>query len=313
MTVGIVTGLAAAFCQSLGYLATRYYVQPRKAGASRELLVLAHIWMGLFSLVLLPFVWVPEGWMVLKGVMQPLILSVMFYLGGQLCLMLALKHAEPSRVSPLLGFKIVVLAGMATVMAQPAAGGKVQGLTWLQWVAVALSVTAAVALNFSGARLRRRALAAVVLACVAYSMSDWNIATLVVGIRTLAPESHAPFLAGAFGYTLSGILALCFFPFVGTRDPKAWRDSAPFASFWFAAMLMLYTCFGLEGPLLGNILQSTRGLMSILLGSLLVYWGHFHIEPLGGKGVFARRLAAGVLMFLAVSLYVIRDLSVLQW
>src|SRR5258706_187295 len=59
MIAGIATGLTAAFCQSLTYLAARHYVQRRvgegESGASRELLVLSHVWMALFALLLLPF------------------------------------------------------------------------------------------------------------------------------------------------------------------------------------------------------------------------------------------------------------------
>ena len=63
----------------------------------------------------------------------------------------------------------------------------------------------------------------------------------------------------------------------------------------------------LVGPLLGNILQSTRGLISILLGSLFAYLGHFHIESEISRREFFGRLGAGVLMTAAVSLYVLGD------
>ncbi|MCL2640814.1 MAG: hypothetical protein FWD53_08220, partial [Phycisphaerales bacterium] len=91
MTLGILTGLLAALCQSLCYLITRHYVQKRPAGASRQLLVLGHLWMGVFSLILLPFVWHGTLADVLSA-LQPLIATAMFYLIGQFAFLIALKH-----------------------------------------------------------------------------------------------------------------------------------------------------------------------------------------------------------------------------
>ncbi|MCL2648773.1 MAG: hypothetical protein FWD61_17540 [Phycisphaerales bacterium] len=323
MTLGIITGLIAALCQSLCYLATRYYVQKRAAGASRQLLVLGHLWMGVFSLIVLPFVW-HGGVADIVPLLSALVCAALFYLVGQFALLIALKHTEPSRVSPLLGFKIIVLAVMASFMVQPHVAGTpdpVVGLTAMQWVGVVLCCVAAVALNFSGGRLRRRAIAAIVFACVVYSLSDWNIAILVSGVQNMIERrlslscsggvAHvraaflAPFCATALTYLFTGLIAAGFFPASGARDKTAWRDAVPWAAAWFLAMIFLYMCFGLIGPVLGNILQSSRGVMSILIGSLLVYRGHLHIEPFHGRRVFVRRLAAGVLMFAAVILYAV--------
>jgi len=302
MIIGIITGLLAALCQSLSYLVTRHYVQKRSvAGASRQLLVLGHLWMGVFSLLVLPFVW--HGTLAdVVRVLPAVGYSGVFYLAGQFALLIALKHTEPSRVSPLLGFKIIVLAVMASFVVQPHAAGTV-GLTLMQWSGVALCCIAVVALNFSGNRLRRRAIVAIAFACVVYSLSDWNITILVKQIEAFAPKTVAPFYAAALTYLLTGLIALAFLPACDFRDKLAWRDAAPWAAAWFLAMIFLYTCFGLIGPVLGNILQSSRGLISILLGSLFVHLGHLHIEPFLGRSVFLRRLAAGVLMFAAVILY----------
>jgi hypothetical protein len=56
IAAGIGFGLGAAFCQSLSYLATRHFVHPR-GGGTRQLLVLAHVLMGVVSGLLLPWVW----------------------------------------------------------------------------------------------------------------------------------------------------------------------------------------------------------------------------------------------------------------
>jgi hypothetical protein len=283
-------------------------------GASRQLLVLSHLWMGLFALLVIPFIWPAEG-LHFANFLRPLLFNAFFYLLGQVGLMVALKHTEPSRVSPLLGFKIVILALMASFIPQPqSAVGVASGLTTLQWVAVILCVVAAVSLNFSGAALRRRAIFAILFACLSYSISDWNIGLLVAGIREGTSLSYvrAACLGGCLSYLLTALIVTLLLPFYGTRAPAAWRDSFPFAAAWFGAMLFLFSSFALVTVLYGNILQSTRGLMSILMASLLIKLGHHHLEAHATRAVFLRRLAAGTLMFFAVALYALKDTAGLR-
>lgn len=313
MIIGIACGFAAAFCQSLSYLATRLFVQKRAAnpggGAGRQLLVLAHVWMGLFALLVIPFAW-PAGGVNFGRIFWALLCNAVFYLLGQFGLMVALQHTEPSRVSPLLGIKIVILALMASFIRQPdSAAGAAPGLTVIQWLAVLLCVIAAVSLNFSGAALRRRAIFGILFACVSYSISDWNIGLLVAGLRdgTSLSFVHAAILGGCLSYLVTALIGAACLPLFGSRHRADWRDAVPFALTWFSAMLFLFSSFALVTVLFGNILQSTRGLMSILMASLLIKLGHHHIESHATRAVFLRRLASGTLMFLAVVLYVLKD------
>ena len=305
---GIACGLAAALCQSLSYLATRHFVQRRPAGASRMLLVLSHVWMGALAVVVIPFIW-PWGkdinW---RPVLWPLAGTAVCYLLGQLGLMMALKKTEPSRVGPLLGLKIVVLAVMSVTLVAPNSAAQMHGsLNLLQWAGVILSVIAAVALNYSGSRLPLSSTVAVAFACVAYSASDWHITWMVVTIRDVTKDSYP--LAGTLGtcmcYIVCGGLAMLFLPIAGSTQWRDWRGAIPFGLTWFIAMLFLYASFGLLDVLFGNILQSTRGLMSVALGSLLIWRGLLHLEPAAGKGVFIKRILSAALMFVAVMLYMI--------
>jgi hypothetical protein len=234
-----------------------------------------------------------------------------YYLIGQMGMILALRHAEPSRVSPLMGIKIIFLAGLSAFWPQPQITGAVPvaGLTWMQWAGVILSVAAAVGLNYAGAALKKRAVAGIMLACLAFTFSDWNIARGNVAIHAALPGAsvlQVSFLNVGLAYLLAAVPAVALAPWWGTRKAKDWLDAGPFAGAWFAGMLFLFWCFAEVGPLLGAILQSTRGLISIVIGSLLIYWGHLHMEPHSTRGVLARRLAAGALMFVAVGLYVLK-------
>jgi len=310
MIAGLFSGLGAALFQSLSYLGTRHFAHNRGTGSSRQLMVFGHLWMGVFGAIVLACEW-PEGWRWLGDVWVPVLQMTLFYLVGQVGMILALRHAEPSRVSPLMGVKIVFLAGLSSFLAQPqvAATAPVVGLTWMQWAGVILAVVAAVALNYAGVAFKKQAVAAVMLACLAFTVSDWNIARGNVAIRAALPGAsilQISFLNVGLAYVLAAVPAMALAPIWGTRKVKDWMDAAPFAVTWFAGMLFLFWCFAEVGPLLGAILQSTRGLMSIIIGSLLIHWGHVHMEPHSSRGVLARRLAAGALMFGAVGLYVIK-------
>jgi hypothetical protein len=67
--------------------------------------------------------------------------------------------------------------------------------------------------------------------------------------------------------------------------------------------MCLFACFGLIGVVHGNIVQSTRGLISIGIGYLLARAGHAHIEERVSRATMLRRVVAGVLMLLAVALF----------
>jgi len=312
MAEGIITGLGAAFFQSLCYVMARHFVQVRGAGAGRMLLVLGHIWLGIFSVAMLPFVWPAAGLPVLSMI-GPIVWMSVYYMLGQIFFVFALKRAEPSRASPLLGLKIAVLAILVCFF--PRAHLRTDpplqmGLNGMQWAAVALACAAAVALNFSGKRLSWRTLGLILLAVITFALSDWNIKRTIVAVQDALPPGsalRASLIAVAFCYIFCGLCAVAISPWWGTRSPRDWRNALPYSVSWLVAMILLYVCFALVGPLLGNILQSTRGLISILMGSLFAYLGHLHIESESSRGVFFRRLAAGVLMTGAVSLYVLGD------
>src|SRR5271154_3212624 len=148
MILGLLAGLGAATSQSFSYLATRHYAQRRVAGASIQLLVLGHIWMGLFSLMLLPFIW-PSASLPWLAIIWPLMSTTIFYISGQLALVTALKHAEASRVSPLMTSKLILTATLAAIFGQPV-GATSAIITPLQWFAVALCIVAGISINYTG-------------------------------------------------------------------------------------------------------------------------------------------------------------------
>jgi len=289
---GIVLGLTAALFQSLSYLFARRFSSGR-ANPHARLLASSHIVMGVVALAALPWVW-PEGvrWDWTWG--RPVILCTLYYLVGQGAMFLALQKAEASKVSPLLAIKVVMLAFLTWSLAGAP-------LTTPQWLGVAFCLVGAFLLTFDGGGLGGKAMIALLGACLFYSLSDMNITDLVRAFEAQRiPRWDAVLLSVCVSYVLGGVLCLALIPFVKDIRISDVKSSAGFAFFWLVAMVFLYATFSIVGTVYGNILQSTRGIISIVLGAVIAGMGHHHIEARTTRAVFLRRLTAGVVMTAAI-------------
>jgi drug/metabolite transporter (DMT)-like permease len=298
MLLGVALGLLTALGHSLGYLAARWYTQDR-GGSTVRLLVLAHVMMGLGSAAVLPWLW-PDALGFDPRWTGPLLGIIGFWLVAQSCLFVSLKHTDASRVAPLLGLKVALLALIAV--------GLGDRLGAWQWAGVGLAVASAWVLNGVGGRLPLKVTALVVVACAGYAVSDTFIVVTIEEVREQTGDRSIlgiPIWSAATAYTVIGVLAAALLPKFGSRDPKAWRDALPYAVSWVFTMVCLYATFAMLGAVLGAILQSTRGLISIGLGVLLAAWGHHHLEQKHGAAVVWRRVGAAALMTAAVALYVL--------
>jgi len=295
MTIGILCGLAAAAALSVSYVLSRLFVLRHRNGAFR-LLILAHILMGGISAVLLPLFW-PAQMPSAAELAGPLTGMAGFYMLGQVSLFVALRRTDASRASPLLGLKIVILAMISMRFLD-------QPLNGLQWAGAALAVAAAFVLSYSGKRIPAPAIAAIGVACVAYSLSDLHIQWAVRGVFGQLGLFHASMLALILSYILCGLVGLALLPLAGRATRAEWKHALPFVAAWYVAMIFLFACFGSVGVLLGNILQSTRGLISILLGAGLAAAGMVHVEARTPRHVLLRRIVAAGMMSLAIIAFV---------
>jgi drug/metabolite transporter (DMT)-like permease len=263
--------------------------------------------MGLMAIIVFAINWMPGvRW---APALLPILSSALFSVFGQLGLMQAIKYAEPSRVSPLLTVKLFFPALLATLIGQPVGAVANRSLNAWQWLAVSLCVIAGISINESGGRMRPRALVAVLFTATVFAGSDWSIGLAVAAfLRT--PHMNvlrASLLTESGVFLLLAVIAAVCLPFIGRARPRDWRDALPFAIAWFSSMIFLFFAFGQLGVVLGSILQCTRGFMTIVIGIALMYLGLEHIEPSQPRAVVLRRLAAGFLMFIAITLYIIRD------
>lgn len=315
--LGIILGLSSALSSSLAYLASRRFTvrhaaheteQPRWRGPLR-LMVCSHVCLSVICGVAYLFLsprgaeaqpadW---GWAITTTVFVAL-----FYLTGNTLLFFALRLTDASRVAPLLGFKIVLLALVTQfILNDP--------LALQQWLAVILATAAAIMLGSSGGRLPYKTIALAAGSCAGFVCSDVFIRMMVRawlpgGMDVADADAGQRVLASIQGMTLvyvwCGVLAVAILPVARPSKAEHWRGALPYAGFWLMAMVGLFSAFALVGIVLGNILQSTRGLMSIVLGVLVVKLGHHHIESHAPLKVVIQRSIAAAMMLGAIALYV---------
>ncbi len=305
---GVVAGLVAAFCSALSYLVSRHHGIGQRALGRRavplRLLALAHVIMAAVCLPACLLLW-PTPSPTAAAFALPLAASTAFYLLGQAALFAALGRVEASRIAPLLGLKIVMLAGIVSF----ALGERLDAR---QWLAVSMSVGAALMLQTGHGAVPRGALGFVLGCCLCFAVSDLWIVRLITGLQsgvTQAGGSLGRLHAGVLAMTLTyGGCGLIFAPLLGRLTPLTqadWVASTQYAAAWLSSMAGLYCCFGLVGVVFGNILQATRGPMSVVLGAALGHLGWHELEQRVDRGTFLRRLAAAVLMTVAIAVYVV--------
>lgn len=309
LPLGIIAGLATAFFSALSYLVSRHHGN-KAGGGSLRLLVFAHVLMGIACL---PLAWLlcPDPLPPAAAWMPPLAGSALTYLLGQAAVFAALKRIDASQLAPLLGLKIAVIAVLATfVLRQP--------LSAQQWLAVAISGLAVAILQRSGHLAHAVApwtvLGAVIAICLCFAVSDLYIIALIDAVQGSGAVAGMPatgtasrLQAGGFAmaatYVLCGMIALPFVGRVARGRSGGWGAAAQYAAAWLASMAGLYICFGLVGPVFGNILQSTRGIMAVGLGAALASLGWHDLEQPVDRQTLFRRVVAAAMMTGAIAVY----------
>jgi hypothetical protein len=220
-------------------------------------------------------------------------------MAGNGAMFFLLKRLDSSRASPLLALKVPILAAAGIV-----ATGR--SCTAMQWTAVALVVFSAFLLAGAGRRMTAGAWAWLLAACAAYCASDGFIAASCGACAASFGGSVAGYsiFAACVIYVAGGALSLAVLAAQGAPARQIWlRWAVPWAACWFSAMIALFVCFALCGLVLGNIVQSTRGLVSVALGWGLARAGRTELEERVPARIVARRIASALLLIAAMALY----------
>ena len=295
IVLGIASGLACALAQSGAYVFSRLFVI-RSRSAILHLMVLSHVLMGLASIALL-MVMQPHDLPPISELAPSLLATAGFYALAQIGLLSLMRSETPSSIAPLLGLKIIVLAMFNLLLFG-------QHLRAAQWAAVVLCAAAALVLNATGAKLNRRTLTLVLCVCAGYSLSDLNITGLVHQLGEPGSVRGA-ILGAAMCYALLGAASLPLMLILkGKWNVGAFvRFGLPYAVLWFLAMLLLFFSMSCIGAVYAVILQSTRGLWSVLLGALIAHLGLVQVEHRIARHLVLRRMLAALMMVGAIWLY----------
>lgn len=291
MWSGIGAGVLSVLFICGSYIFSREYMRRNKDAV--KLAVFSQLVMALGGIILLILYssfyripWNLKLFAVLAG-------QVMTFLLGQTAFFMTLRRVESSRVSALLGLKILALALIALALGRH--------LKQMQWIAVILCTVGAVGMNFSGGKMAISSCLWLLLSVLSYALCDMCVTELMM----MMPGKSMLFNSlGVVGicYTALGIAvspALFKYP-LSKKEIKA---VIPYSILYFFSMIFLYTCFGFIGVVFGSIIQSGRGIVSVLLGIVLVHYGLDRNERRISLSKWIQRFVFAAVMLTAMLLY----------
>jgi len=294
---GTLLGLAAASGVSIAYLCSRLFYEKVEKN-SFLLLVVSQMQMGGLAVLILPFVWSPFPLTVVT--LFPLFGTIFFGMGGQFIFFLTLQRATPSQVAPLLALKIFILAFASMIFLQ-------KEISSLQWIGIALCFAATFLSNFTGDSISLKGFFGILTTCSGYALGDVFATVLIRELSSVGVKS--PVLLGTcLIYSTAGVMGLA----LGLPQRRKfttvtpWKFAFYFSILYFLSDMCLFSAFKLVGPIFGNIVQSTRGIISVFLAKLISLRGLAlsYLEPEISRSVAVQRVLAASLFTLAIALYV---------
>ena len=295
MFFGVSIGLVSAVMQSSAYIFSRRFVN--RFHSSVKLVIYSQLLMGIMGAAVFaatfPFTVFPRGAELWKFSVATAVFVAAYHVAFY-CFFKALNEIEASRLSSLLGLKVVSIA----LITYPFLHAE---LNWWHLLAVALTAVSAVGMNFSGIHISRKGALYLALALLGFSTTDITGAIFVKSMPGDALTLKA-ICATSRSYVFLGIIAAAVFLKM-KFEPRECRGALPYSALWFTAMLLLFASFGIVGVVFGSIIQASRGVVSVLLGVLLARLGYSDVEPDVPVLVWVRRAVMAAIMVAAIGLY----------
>lgn len=294
MLMGIFASALCALLQSLSYISSAAFL--KRYNSSFSLLVFSQLAMGIVSIPV-AIIFFPRG---LFNNIPQLSLYLLIWLtvicAGQYFFFATQKYIEPSRLSSFLGLKIIVIAVLTMIFF----AGKI---SLLQGAAILLATAAAVVMN-GGKATRKMTWKAVFL--LAATVINYCLADLTETKLMKLSESGNIWCDGLgvcatcymiLGFAMLPLLKKCKFSF------EKLKYGSPYGVLYFGSQVALFVSFGLIGPVFANVIQSSRGIISVLLGVLLSSCKFGSLDVKGDKKLWLRRFACAIIMTAAIILY----------
>lgn len=295
MAFGIICGFITAILNSVGYLCSANFL--KRYGSPLRLLLFAQLVMMTVSIPVFvtrfPFRALAEP----RAFLLTVFIWIVVFILGQGSFFLALKYCEASRLSSLLGLKIIVLTViyMLTKHNYPNAG---------QWTAVFMAGAAAMLINWTGSfRMCFKGWFFTFSTLVFYSLCDINETNMVLAVEKSGfGVVESAILANSAAYTALGLVSLPGLFFLRPTKKQIFL-SAPYALLWLSSQVFLMVCFARVQPVFGNVILASRGLFSVILGAALCFVGLQKLDAVISRKQWIFRTVAAVLMIGAIALY----------
>ena len=291
MVFGIISGILSALLMSGSYIFSRAYFKKHADPVQLAIYSQINMWFCGIIMLILSFIFMEVP--VSKKFFLYLAGEAFSFLIAQTSFFMMLRHVEPSRTASLLGLKIMAIAVLTFL------GGHAPNM--IQWGAIILCTIAAVGMNFSGGKLSWKSILWLMIAVFCYAFCD----ICITGMMNLMPGRSMilnSFCVMGFTYTLIGFLVLPgLFKYPLKRELL--KEAMPYSIFYFCSMLFLMTCFGLLGVVFGSIIQASRGIISVVLGIILLRIGIDKDEPDVPLRIWIQKFIMAILMLAAMTLY----------
>ncbi len=288
---GIFSGLMAAMFQSGGYILSRIYI--KKYQKPLTLMVIAQLWIALFSVPLLLMIWKDNWWGDFRWV-WPMLLAAIGTTGGELMFFRAEKSIAPSRLSSLLGLRVMVLAIASFCLG-------IERYNYWQCGGIVLAAASAFVMNYQNGRFNFNGMGYLAAALGFYCISDLSIKFLIDGVNG-GTLWHSALLAVCAINLLIGIVLLPLV-FILRLPRREFIPGLPYSCSWFLKQMFLYGCYAMVGPVFGNVIMTARGPIAIGLTLFLLHLGVHNLETPKSLEVWVRRGIATVMMVTAIVVY----------
>lgn len=290
--LGIIGGLVAASMQSVAYLFGRKFLAG--SGSANQLLFSSIIITSVVSWLLVPFFVDWDVVLTWRMAGKLLIVNGGLFV-GHWGFFSAQNHIESSRIASLMGLKIVLVMLLVMIFVHT------EFSLW-QYTAVFMATFAAVLMNWSKGKLDWNGMGFLLFALLGYAVSDLGIQLAVDEVRVSDPIESA--IRGfAVCYSSAGVVALAAVKPLKINF-KVLEAALPQAVCWIISMGGLYVCFGLLGAAFGNVVQASRGVISLLLGIIVSFISADAVlEQKQSVSVWIRRTIAALMMFGAIVMY----------
>ncbi len=287
MLIGLMASLLGAFFQATCYQFTQHCQRTHGLKGTRQLLAV-HLLMGLVSLAYLVFT---GAWTHFDSqLLWPLVKVNGTYLLAQWALFKAIHDSSSDIVSPLLALKIPVLVLI---------GFEFASYNIQQWVAIGMILGLALFISSLAGRLTWRPLVWISLASFGYCLSDLSITQMSASIPGSSFMDRM-LLTTALNYSFCGLLCLPFVRML-SEPLKSMHQVRWIAASWLAGVFFLLSGFNMVGVVHGNVVQSLRGVIGVIMAWLILKYVRDY-QALG-LGQWPKKLMAAWGMVVAVGLF----------